>query len=369
MDDLDVKIEEGRYLASKIPDARLVELPGADHGFWGGDTGSLIEEIEEFITGHRDVGGPERVLATVLFTDIVDSTMRAAALGDSAWRDLLDRHHATVRAELARWRGKEIATAGDGFFATFDGPARAIRCARAVADGVGSLGIAVRCGLHTGEVETRGHDVSGLAVHIGARIAGLADAGEVLVSRMTADGVGVVRELLVRFASSPAATEAQAQAFQRWCHARSVWRRPTSARVGRAGGFAVARRRARRPKRAGAPAMVRCSWLPSALPAVVERLDECRKVAPIPAFVGRAVVGAGVLRIGGTVAVQQTVINCCTSGGPTAHVVVLTGSPDVERKDAETSGAISPSSWAAPLAALSRSFDPAGILGAGRGPL
>ncbi|HEX2368798.1 MAG TPA: adenylate/guanylate cyclase domain-containing protein [Acidimicrobiia bacterium] len=187
VDDLDVNIEEGRYLASKIPDARLVELPGADHAFWGGDTELLLEEIEEFITGHRVVGGPERVLATVLFTDIVDSTMRAAALGDSAWRDLLDRHHATVRAELARWRGKEIATAGDGFFATFDGPARAIRCARAVADGVGSLGIAVRCGLHTGEVETRGHDVSGLAVHIGARIAGLADAGEVLVSRTVKD--------------------------------------------------------------------------------------------------------------------------------------------------------------------------------------
>ena len=127
------------------------------------------------------------MLATVLFTDIVDSTKQAASLGDSAWRDLLDRHHATVRAELQRWRGREIATAGDGFFATFDGPARAIRCARAVSYGVRSLGIAVRCGLHTGEVETRGDDVSGLAVHIGARVAGLAGAGEVLVSRTVKD--------------------------------------------------------------------------------------------------------------------------------------------------------------------------------------
>ena len=187
VDDIDVKIEEGRYLASRIPDARLVELPGADHGFWGGDTEAIIEEIEEFITGHRDVAGPERVLATVLFTDIVDSTKQAVSLGDSAWRDLLDRHHATVRVELQRWRGREIATAGDGFFATFDGPARAIRCAQAVSYGVRSLGIRVRCGLHTGEVETRGDDVSGLAVHIGARVAGLAGAGEVLVSRTVKD--------------------------------------------------------------------------------------------------------------------------------------------------------------------------------------
>ena len=187
VDDPDVKIEEGRYIASMIPNSKLVELPGADHGFWGGDTETLLEEIEEFVTGHRGTGETDRVLATVLFTDIVDSTKRAAALGDAAWGDLLDRHHATVRAELARWRGKEIATAGDGFFATFDGPARAIRCARAVSDGVDSLGIAVRCGLHTGEVETRGGDITGLAVHIGARIAGLADAGEVLVSRTVKD--------------------------------------------------------------------------------------------------------------------------------------------------------------------------------------
>jgi pimeloyl-ACP methyl ester carboxylesterase len=187
VDDHDVKIEEGRYIASMIPNSKLVELPGADHGFWGGDTETLLEEIEEFVTGHRGTGETDRVLATVLFTDIVDSTKQAAGLGDWAWRNLLDRHHAMVRAELARWRGKEIDTAGDGFFATFDGPARAIRCARAVADGVGSLGIAMRCGLHTGEVETRGNDVSGLAVHIGARIAGLAGAGEVLVSRTVKD--------------------------------------------------------------------------------------------------------------------------------------------------------------------------------------
>jgi class 3 adenylate cyclase len=187
VDDHDVKVEEGRYIASMIPNSKLVELPGADHGFWGGDTATLLEEIEEFVTGHRGTGETDRVLATVLFTDIVESTRRAATLGDAGWRDLLDRHHAMVRAELARWRGKEIDTAGDGFFATFDGPARAIRCALAVADGVDSLGIAMRCGLHTGEVETRGDDVSGLAVHIGARIAGLAGAGEVLVSRTVKD--------------------------------------------------------------------------------------------------------------------------------------------------------------------------------------
>jgi pimeloyl-ACP methyl ester carboxylesterase len=187
VDDDDVLVEEGRYIASKIPDAKLVELPGADHAFWGGDTEVLLEEIEEFVTGYRGTGESDRVLATVLFTDIVDSTKRAATLGDAAWRDLLDRHHATVRAELQRWRGKEIDTAGDGFFATFDGPARAIRCAQAVSHGVRSLGIGVRCGLHTGEVETRGSDITGLAVHIGARIAGLAGAGEVLVSRTVKD--------------------------------------------------------------------------------------------------------------------------------------------------------------------------------------
>ncbi len=158
VDDRDVNVEEGRYIASKIPGARLVELPGADHLFWAGQTEPLLEEIEEFVTGHRTARQPERVLATVLFTDIVGSTERASRLGDQAWRALLDRHHATVRSELRRWRGREISTSGDGFFATFDGPARAIRCAQAITAAVRDLGIDVRCGLHTGEVEIVGDD-------------------------------------------------------------------------------------------------------------------------------------------------------------------------------------------------------------------
>ena len=187
MDDQDVNIEEGRYIASKIPAARLVELPGGDHFFWAGDPEPLIQEIEEFVTGHRTAADHERVLATVLFTDIVGSTQMASDLGDQAWRDLLVRHNAAIRLELGRWRGREVKTAGDGFLATFDGPARAIRCAKAIADVMGPLGIEVRCGLHTGEVEIVESDVAGLAVHIGARIAALAAPGEVLVSRTVRD--------------------------------------------------------------------------------------------------------------------------------------------------------------------------------------
>jgi pimeloyl-ACP methyl ester carboxylesterase len=186
-DDQDVKIEEGRYIASKIPGAKLVELPGADHFFWAGDPEPLIEEIEEFVTGHRTAAVPERVLATVLFTDIVGSTRKAVALGDQAWRDILERHNAAIRAELDKWRGREVKTAGDGFLATFDGPARAIRCAQAISDVVRPLGLGVRCGLHTGELEVVNSDVTGLAVHIGARIAALAASGEVLVSRTVRD--------------------------------------------------------------------------------------------------------------------------------------------------------------------------------------
>lgn len=187
VNDPDVKIEEGRYIASKIPGARLVEIPGIDHFFWAGDPEPILQEIEEFVTGHRTAAEPERVLATTLFTDIVSSTELAASLGDQAWRDLLDRHNAAVRAQLTRWRGKEIDTAGDGFFATFDGPARAIHCAQSVLDAIRPLGIEVRCGLHTGEMEIVGSDVSGLAVHIGARISALAEPGEVLVSRTVKD--------------------------------------------------------------------------------------------------------------------------------------------------------------------------------------
>lgn len=185
--DRDVDIEEGRYIASKIPGARLVELPGADHFFWAGDPEPLLQEIEEFVTGHRTTADHERVLATVLFTDIVGSTQKAADLGDQAWRDLLMRHNAAIRQELLRWRGREVNSTGDGFLATFDGPARAIRCAKEISDVVRPWGIDLRCGLHTGEVEIVDSDVAGLTVHIGARIAALAEPGEVLVSRTVRD--------------------------------------------------------------------------------------------------------------------------------------------------------------------------------------
>lgn len=185
--DRDVRVEEGRYMAEHIPGAKLVELPGADHFFWAGDFEPMLQEMEEFITGQRGSREPERRLATVLFTDIVASTETATSLGDRKWRDLLERHNHIVREEIGRWRGREVNTAGDGFLATFDGPARAIRCARAVARRVPELGVEVRCGIHTGEVEVVGEDVAGLSVHIGARIAALAEGGEVLVSRTVKD--------------------------------------------------------------------------------------------------------------------------------------------------------------------------------------
>jgi class 3 adenylate cyclase len=178
------------YVSARTSDhtrAELVELAGADHFFWAGDPEPLLQEIEEFVTGHRTAADPERVLATVLFTDIVGSTQTASALGDQAWRDLLLRHNSVIRQELERWRGKEVKTAGDGFLATFDGPARAIRCAKAISEAVQRLGIEVRCGLHTGEIEIVDTDVAGLAVHIGARIAALAAPREVLVSRTVKD--------------------------------------------------------------------------------------------------------------------------------------------------------------------------------------
>ena len=145
------------------------------------------DEIEEFLTGHRPKREPERVLATVLFTDIVASTEHAARLGDQAWRELLDRHNQVVRGELERWRGKEVKTLGDGFLATFDGPARAVRCARAIIDALAELGVQVRAGLHTGECELLDGDVAGIAIHLGARIGALAHAGEVLVSSTVKD--------------------------------------------------------------------------------------------------------------------------------------------------------------------------------------
>ncbi|MGH7406846.1 MAG: adenylate/guanylate cyclase domain-containing protein, partial [Candidatus Methylomirabilales bacterium] len=185
--DRDVSIEEGRWLAGRIPGARFVELPGDDHFPWVGDQDAILNEIQEFLTGVRPSPESDRVLATVLFTDIVGSTEWAVRLGDRAWHDLLERHQALVRKELARFRGREVDTAGDGFFATFDGPARAIRCACTVRDGVRELGIEIRAGLHTGEIELAGDKVGGIAVHIGARVAATARDGEVLVSSTVKD--------------------------------------------------------------------------------------------------------------------------------------------------------------------------------------
>ena len=186
-DDADVQVDEGRYIAERIPGSRFVELPGTDHLMWTGDTDALLDEIEGFLTGVRRGPDPDRVLATVLFTDVVGSTETANRVGDRAWRSLLDRHHQVIRRELERWRGREIDTAGDGFLATFDGPARGIRCAVAATEGVRDLGLQIRAGLHTGEVEIADGNVRGIAVHIGSRVSGLAAPGEVLVSRTVAD--------------------------------------------------------------------------------------------------------------------------------------------------------------------------------------
>ncbi len=186
-DDWVVPVGHSRYLAEVIPDARLVELSGGDHISFVGDTDALVDEIEEFLTGARSVPETDRVLATVLFTDIVGSTERAVAVGDARWRALLEDHHRTVRRELDRFRGVEIDTAGDGFMASFDGPARAIRCARAIEDANAALGIDVRAGVHTGECERLGEKLSGIAVHIAARVASSASAGEVVVSQTVKD--------------------------------------------------------------------------------------------------------------------------------------------------------------------------------------
>jgi class 3 adenylate cyclase/pimeloyl-ACP methyl ester carboxylesterase len=185
-------IRSGHYLASHIPGARLVELPGRNFGPPLGDVEPLFFELERFLdhvhaTRDRTEIEPERVLTTVLFTDIVDATDKASELGDRAWRELLRDHHDLIRAQLSHFRGKELDTAGDGFFATFDGPARAINCACAIRDRVRSIGLEVRAGVHTGECEVIEHKVTGIAVHIGARVASLAGAGEVLVSRTVTD--------------------------------------------------------------------------------------------------------------------------------------------------------------------------------------
>lgn len=179
--------DHGRYVADRIPGARYVEVPGKDAFLWAGNPDALLGEIEEFLTGTRHAPETDRVLATVLFTDIVSSTEHVAELGDHRWTALLTQHHALVRRELARFKGREVDTAGDGFFVTFDGPARAIRCALAIVEGVRALGIDVRAGVHTGEIELLGDRVGGIAVHVGARVMGEGTAGEVVVSRTVRD--------------------------------------------------------------------------------------------------------------------------------------------------------------------------------------
>jgi class 3 adenylate cyclase len=185
-----IPVENARYSARHIPGARFVELEGIDHAPFTHDADRIADEIEEFLTGARGTREPDRVLATVLFTDIVGSTDRAGQLGDRAWRELLERHNALVRGEFGRFGGREVKQTGDGFLATFDGPARAIRCAGAIRDSLLELGIDTRAGLHTGECELVGDDVGGMAVHIGARVLGSAGAGEILVS-------STVKELVV----------------------------------------------------------------------------------------------------------------------------------------------------------------------------
>jgi class 3 adenylate cyclase len=180
-------VENARYLARTIPAARYVELPGADHVMYAELADVALAEIREFLTGVREAPEPDRVLATVLFTDLVGSTERAAELGDRRWRELLEAHHAVVRRELERFGGRELDTAGDGFLAAFDGPARAIRCAKAVVSSVSRLGLEVRAGVHTGECEVIGEKLAGLAVHVGARVAAQAQSGEVLVSGTVSD--------------------------------------------------------------------------------------------------------------------------------------------------------------------------------------
>ena len=174
-------------MAEQISGARFVELAGDDHWPWTSNADDIVDEVEEFLTGERHEFEPDRMLATVLFTDIVGSTERAVELGDNRWRELLNRHHAIVRRELVRHRGREVDTAGDGFLATFDGPGRGIRCASGIVEAVSTLGIEIRAGLHTGECELMNGDIGGIAVHTGARVSSKAGPGEVLVSSTVKD--------------------------------------------------------------------------------------------------------------------------------------------------------------------------------------
>jgi class 3 adenylate cyclase len=188
-----ISIDHARYIVDHIAGARLIELEGQDHYICGGDALAIAREVQRFVATPEGVASPEadmtieRVLATVLFTDVVGSTETAARLGDQRWRDVLDHHDKLVRREVERYRGRVVKTTGDGALATFDGPARAVRSAEAIAEGVRRLGIEIRAGVHPGEVELRGDDVGGIGVHIGARVAGLATAGQVLVSRTVVD--------------------------------------------------------------------------------------------------------------------------------------------------------------------------------------
>jgi class 3 adenylate cyclase len=186
--DTNISVEGSRLLAERIPGARLFEVPGRDHLPYVGDNADdIVDEIQEFVTGSRGAIEPDRVLATVMFTDILDSTKRASDLGDRRWRAVLDQHDHLVRQEISRARGREVKTLGDGFLATFDGPARAVRCAMTIVQGLRSLDLQIRTGVHTGEIELNGQDIAGIAVHIAARIAAQAQGGQVLVSSTVRD--------------------------------------------------------------------------------------------------------------------------------------------------------------------------------------
>jgi class 3 adenylate cyclase len=186
-DNVLLSVDNGRYLAEHIPNARLVEVPGADYGLGIGDVDVVIDEVEEFLTGVRGHIDSNRMLATVMFTDIVSSTERTAAVGDSRWRELLDAHDDIARRQISRYQGRVVKSTGDGVLATFDGPARAIQAATAIRDATHRLGIDIRAGLHTGEIQRHGDDVLGLGVHIAARVQAAAEPGEVLVSRTVKD--------------------------------------------------------------------------------------------------------------------------------------------------------------------------------------
>jgi class 3 adenylate cyclase len=182
-----VDVNQSRYMAERIPAARYVELEGVDQVPFVGNAEEVLREVEDFVKGVRDSAEPDRMLATVFFTDIVDSTRRASELGDQRWRELLEAHRTVIRGLLARFRGHEVDTAGDGFLATFDGPARAVECACEAVDASAELGLELRAGLHTGECEVANGGVTGIAVHIGARVAAEAGAGEVVVSQTVKD--------------------------------------------------------------------------------------------------------------------------------------------------------------------------------------